>query len=195
MILTCLLIALGVIELSVIAFLLGALANAKALQRLVESQSAAFDNQRKELDAALQDALKTNERLQEAVLDFDASRMKAIRAWQKNGFPGRLHEALGISETELHAYVYGPRVGQQEQASLNSEGFIAGLNEDMRKALQREEIAAKIEAYRNSSSTAPLHGYIGISEAELYAFLEQDEASGIIEKQPDEDRTHPSEPA
>lgn len=100
MILTLLLILLSVIELSVIAFLLGALANAKALQRLVESESAAFDNQRKELDAALQDALKTNERLQEAVLDFDASRMKAIRAWQKNGFLGRLHEASGIVEEQ-----------------------------------------------------------------------------------------------
>ena len=138
---TLLLIALGII-----AFLLGALVNAKADQR--------------RMDRLIRD------------LSFEV---------QPDLSPEEIQR--GLSEAEAN------------RVQLNPEGFLSGLNEDMRKALQREEIAAKIEAYRNSSSTAPLHEYIGISEAELYAFLEQDEASGIIEKQPDEDRTHPSEPA
>jgi len=108
-----------------------------------------------------------------------------------------LETDLISTRAELAAARFDARKTEEKakEAGLNPESFFSGLNEDMRKALQREEIAAKIEAYRNSSSTAPLHEYIGISEAELYAFLEQDEASGIIEKQPDEDRTHPSEPA
>ena len=141
MTLTLLLVALGVI-----AFLLGALTNAKADQR--------------RMDRLIRD------------LSFQV---------QPDLSPEELQREL--SEAEAN------------RVQLNPEGFLSCLNDDMRKPIQREEIEAKIEAYRNSSSTAPLHEYIGISEAELYAFLEQDEASGIVEKLPDKDRTHPSEPA
>lgn len=138
---TLLLIALGVI-----AFLLGALVNAKADQR--------------QRDRLIRD------------LTVDVGH--------------------GLSPEEFRRQIFE---AEENRVQLNSEGFISGLNEDIRKALQCEEIDAKIEAWHDSDYSGPLHEYLGMTEEEYAAFVEQREASGIVEKLPITDRNNPREPA
>ena len=108
-----------------------------------------------------------------------------------------LETDLISTRAELAAARFDARKTEEKakEAGLNPDGFLSGLNEDMRKALQREELEAKIEAWHNSDCAGPLPEFLGMSDDEYAAFIEKGEHEGIWEKVGADPRNQARKPA
>jgi hypothetical protein len=113
----------------------------------------------------------------------------------------RINDALETdligTRAELAAARFDARrtEGGANEAKLNPESFLSGLNEDMRKALQRMELEAKIEAWQNSDCAGPLPEFLGMSADEQAAFVEKDHNEGLWENVGADQRNQSRKPA
>ena len=115
--------------------------------------------------------------------------------WQREKFDLETEIIRIRAELAAARFEARPTEGKTNEAKLNPESFLSGLNEDMRKALQRMELEAKIEAWQNSDCAGSLHEFLGMSADEQAAFVEKDHNEGLWENVGADPRNQPRKPA